>query len=96
MSLAGLKEQIVRVLPATGALYAAIGLPVNLPGLEFQGVKSLASSEHAQRLLKVSGEIVNLRPGVNKVPPIEIGARRGRAAALSLDRNGTEAEARGQ
>jgi hypothetical protein len=72
MSLAGLKEQMVRVLPASGALYAAIGLPVNLPGLEFRGVKSLASGDHAQRLLKVSGEITNLRSGLNKVPPIEV------------------------
>jgi hypothetical protein len=72
MSLAGLKEQMVRLLPASSAIYAAIGLPVNLPGLEFRGVKSFASSDHAQRLLKVSGEITNLRPGFNKVPPIEV------------------------
>jgi hypothetical protein len=53
MSLAGLKEEIVRVMPATGALYAAAGLPVNLRGLEFRGVTSRVSAENAQRLLKV-------------------------------------------
>jgi hypothetical protein len=72
MSLAGLKEQIVRVMPATGALYAAAGLPANLRGLEFRGVTSRVSAENAQRMLKVQGEIANLRPGVNPIPPIEV------------------------
>jgi hypothetical protein len=30
------------------------------------------SGESAQRLLKVQGEIANLRPGPNPVPPIEL------------------------
>ena len=72
MSLAGLKEQIVRAMPATGALYAAAGLPVNLRGLEFRGVTSRVSAENAQRLLKVQGEIANLRSGLTQVPPIEV------------------------
>ena len=72
MSLAGLKEEIVRVIPASSALYAAAGLPVNLRGLEFRGVTSRMSGEASQRLLKVQGEIANLRPGLNPVPPIEV------------------------
>ncbi|MBV8848599.1 MAG: hypothetical protein JOZ16_03335 [Methylobacteriaceae bacterium] len=72
MSLAGLKEQAVRAVPATAALYAAAGMPVNIRGLEFRGVTSRVSAENTQRLLKVRGEIANLRPGVNAVPPIEI------------------------
>jgi hypothetical protein len=72
MSLAGLKEQIVRAMPATSALYAAAGLPVNARGLEFRGVTSRVSGENSQRLLKVQGEIANLRPGLNPVPPIEV------------------------
>ncbi len=75
MCLVGLKEQIVRVLPASGALYAALGLPVNLRGLEFRSVKSDVSEEKSRRVLKVSGEIANLRPGLNRVPPIEIMVR---------------------
>jgi hypothetical protein len=72
MSLAGLKEQIVRAAPATSALYAAAGFPVNLRGLEFRGVTSRVSAEPSQRLLKVQGEIANLRRGRNPVPPIEV------------------------
>ena len=72
MSLAGLKEQIVRAVPATSALYAAAGLPVNVRGLEFRGVTSRVSAENSQRLLKVQGEIVGLRPGFTPVPPIEL------------------------
>jgi hypothetical protein len=72
MSLAGVRKQIVRAVPATSALYAAAGLPVNLRGLEFRGVTSQVSGESAQRLLKVQGEIANLRPGPNPVPPIEL------------------------
>jgi hypothetical protein len=40
MSPAGVRKQIVRAVPATSALYAAAGLPVNLRGLEFRGVTS--------------------------------------------------------
>ena len=65
MSLACVRKQIVRAVPATSALYAAAGLPVNLRGLEFRGVTSQVSGESAQRLLKVQGEIANLRPGPN-------------------------------
>ena len=72
MSLVGLKEQIVRVVPASGPVYAAAGLPVNVRGLEFRGVTSRVAGENAQRLLKVQGEIANLRPGSNQVPPIEV------------------------
>src|SRR5438270_11601968 len=72
MSLAGLKEQIVRALPASGALYAAAGLPVNVRGLEFRGVTSRVAGENAQRLLKVQGEIANVRSGLTQVPPIEV------------------------
>lgn len=72
MSLVGLKEQIVRAFPASSALYAAAGLPVNLRGLEFRQVKSVVSAANAQRLLKVEGEIANLRPRLNSVPPIEL------------------------
>jgi hypothetical protein len=72
MSLVGLKEQIVRVLPASSALYAAVGLPVNLRGLEFRGVKSVVSEASTQRLLQVKGEIANLRPGLTSVPAIEL------------------------
>jgi hypothetical protein len=72
MALVGLKEKIVQVLPASGALYAAAGLPVNLRGLEFRGVTSVVSEANSQHLLKVRGEIANLRPGLNQVPPIEL------------------------
>jgi hypothetical protein len=77
MCLVGLKEHIVRVLPASGALYAAAGLPVNLRGLEFRSVKSDVSEEKSRRILKVSGEITNLRTGLNHVPPIEVMVRGG-------------------
>jgi hypothetical protein len=72
MSLAGLKEEIVRLAPASASLYAAAGLPVNLRGLEFRGVTSRVTAENSQRLLKVQGEIANLRSGLNQVPPIEM------------------------
>jgi hypothetical protein len=75
MSLAGLKEEIVRVVPASAPLYAAAGLPVNLRGLEFRAVTSRLSGENAQRLLKVQGEIANLSPGLATVPPIEVVVR---------------------
>jgi hypothetical protein len=72
MSLVGLKEQIVRAVPASGALYAAIGMPVNVRGLEFRGVTSRVAGENGQRLLKVKGEIANLRSAPTQVPRVEV------------------------
>lgn len=75
-ALAGLflgRAQVVRLLPETAALYAVIGLPVNLRGLEFERVRGELVREGNARLLVVEGEIVNPGETSLAVPPIALG-----------------------
>ena len=69
------RTHIVRTVPATAALYASIGLPVNLRGLEFRAVRSELVSAGADTVLVVEGEIANISGRDAPVPPIEIGVR---------------------
>lgn len=75
-ALAGMflgRAQIVRVLPETAALYAAIGMPVNLRGFAFENVRSELVREGEARLLVVEGEIANIKDVSLAVPPVLIG-----------------------
>jgi len=75
MAAIGFRAPIVKAAPATGALFAAIGLPVNLKGLEFRNVKSIIVEAGGQKMLGVEGEIVNLRAARNDVPQLELAVR---------------------
>lgn len=75
MALIGLREKIVRIAPPAAALYSAIGLKVNLAGLELRGVSSKIVTEGARKVLTVEGEIVNLRREANRVPPVTLSVR---------------------
>jgi hypothetical protein len=69
------RAQVVRAVPATAALYASIGLPVNLRGLEFHAVRSELVTAGTDTVLVVEGEIANISGRDAPVPPIEIGVR---------------------
>ena len=47
VALVGARNEVVRYLPQTASLFAAIGLPVNLRDLKFENVK--ISKEDAER-----------------------------------------------
>jgi predicted Zn finger-like uncharacterized protein len=69
------RAHLVRMVPATAALYAAVGLPVNLRGIEFRGVRSELVGGGAETFLIVEGEVANISGRDAPVPPIEIGLR---------------------
>ena len=69
------RAHVVRMFPATAALYAGVGLPVNLRGIEFRGVRSELVGSGAETFLVVEGEIANISGRDAAVPPIEIGLR---------------------
>ena len=69
------RDAIVRAAPPLAGAYAAIGLPVNLNGLQWRDVKTRVVVESAQRVLAVEGEIRNLRDHTRPVPDIELSLR---------------------
>ena len=66
---------IVRAVPETAALFAALGLPVNLVHLALDDVTSTTGMEAGRPVLLVEGRIANVTRGNAPVPPVSIAIR---------------------
>ena len=75
MTVLGARAAIVRHLPATASLYAGIGLPVNLRGLELRHVTSTLIGEGAQRVLAIEGDIANITRTEASLPLLLVSVR---------------------
>jgi hypothetical protein len=75
MALIALREKIVDVAPPAAKGFAAIGLPVNLAGLELREVRSHIEMDGARKVLAVEGEIANTRRESRSVPPVALTVR---------------------
>ncbi len=73
--LLGARQTIVANLPVTAKAYAAIGMPVNLDGLDLRGVSSVMKTEDGGRFLLIRGEIVNLRERTGNLPNLQLALR---------------------
>ena len=69
------RTDIVCLLPQTAALYAAIGLPVNLRGLEFEDVRMSRADQDGVNVLVVEGAIVNVTRRALEVPRLRLAVR---------------------
>ncbi len=69
------RAEIVAMAPATGGLYAAIGLPVNLVGLAIADVSARLGAGGDKSLLAVEGALVNLRGKETAAPNLRIALR---------------------
>ena len=76
------RQAIVRRVPAAARVYAALGLPVNLRGLDLRRVTSTMAGDGPLRVLAVEGEIANLAAGETAVPQIEVSVRGGDAQII--------------
>ena len=74
-ALIALREKIVAVAPPAAKAFAAIGLPVNLAGLELRQVRSHIEMDGARKVLAVEGEIANTRRESRSVPPVALTVR---------------------
>jgi len=82
LTLAG-RERIVTRVPAADRVFAAIGLPVNLAGVEFRNIVSKVTEIDGQKVLAVTGEIVNLRSAAaTPMPGLKLTARGADGRAL--------------
>lgn len=70
-----LRNEVVSVLPGAAGVYAAIGYPVNLRGLEFHNVGFETLIENGLPVLSVRGEVVNVTDKPVQVPDISYSLR---------------------
>jgi len=73
--LIGWRSNVVRWLPQTASLYAAIGLPVNLRGLVFADVTTERETHDGVEVLLVQGTIVNDAKRPVEVPRLRFSVR---------------------
>lgn len=78
----GLRHTIVAAVPETAVLYQRLGLPVNLRGLELQGIKSMIMQENGVELLIVQGDIANITGKTQSVPPLQFSVRDAKGAEI--------------
>lgn len=76
------REAVVRRLPASARLYAAVRLPVNPAGLELRAVRSELVIDGAERLLVVEGEVVNVAKREIELPDLALAVRSAEGQAL--------------
>lgn len=75
VALIGARADLVRYLPQTASLFAAIGLPVNLRNLKFDKVKITKETTDGVSILVIEGRIVNLAGKPTDVPRLRFSAR---------------------
>ena len=75
VALLGARKDVVRYLPQTASLFAAIGLPVNLRNLKFEKVRISREAEDGVSILIVEGAIVSEAGKPVEVPRLRFAAR---------------------
>ena len=71
----GARHGLVEQVPAMAQVYGAIGLPVNLDGLELRDVTSTLKTDAQGRHLLVKGQIINVRDRTGKLPNLRLALR---------------------
>lgn len=75
VALVGARSEVVRYLPQTASLFAAIGLPVNLRNLKFDNVRITKENADGVNVLVVEGVIVSTSGKAAEVPRLRFAAR---------------------
>jgi predicted Zn finger-like uncharacterized protein len=75
VALVGARSEVVRYLPQTASLFAAIGLPVNLRNLKFENVHISKDAQDGVNILIVEGMIVSTSDKPAEVPRLRFAAR---------------------
>jgi predicted Zn finger-like uncharacterized protein len=75
VALIGARSEVVRYMPQTASLFAAIGLPVNLRNLKFENVRISKDTLDGVNALVVEGSIVSTSDKPAEVPRLRFAAR---------------------
>jgi predicted Zn finger-like uncharacterized protein len=81
-ALVGWRSDVVRVMPGTASLFAAIGLPVNLRGLALTDVTTTRESHDGATILVVQGVITNISKQPRDVPRIRLAVKNDKGAVV--------------
>jgi len=81
-ALIGWRSDVVRVVPGTASLFAAIGLPVNLRGLALNDITTTREAHEGATILVVQGTITNISKQQRDVPRIRLAVRNGKGAVV--------------
>jgi predicted Zn finger-like uncharacterized protein len=65
-----LRTDLVRWFPSLAGLYSAIGLPVNVVGLEFEDSKTLTSFRGGKPVMLITSRIRSVSAEIVAVPPV--------------------------
>jgi predicted Zn finger-like uncharacterized protein len=69
------RSAVVKVFPQAGSLFALVGLPVNLRGMEFENLKTSQEFQDGVTVLVVEGTIVNKTRSSVEVPRLRFALR---------------------
>jgi len=75
VAIVSARDEVVRYLPQTASLFAAIGLPVNLRHLKFENVRISKEVQDGVNILIVDGAIVSTTNKRAAVPRLRFAAR---------------------
>lgn len=75
MAALGGKARVVAAFPPSEAVFAALGLPVNLSGLSLGEIRSTVVTGDGPPTLTLEGHITNLRSDPTSVPALRIAVR---------------------
>jgi hypothetical protein len=75
VALIGARTEVVRYLPQTASLFAAIGLPVNVRQLAFENVRITREKLDGATILAIEGKIVSKSNRPVEVPRLRFAAR---------------------
>ncbi len=76
------RTDIVRAFPSLAGTYEALGLGVNVVGLEFRDVKTLLALRRGADVMQVDARIYSVAPGKVDVPPVVVTLLNDDGAAL--------------
>jgi predicted Zn finger-like uncharacterized protein len=82
LGVIGWRVDIVRAVPQTASLYAALGLPVNLRGLVLAGVTTEAMTNEGVPVLLIQGQIVSTAKRTVEVPRLRFAIRNARGIEI--------------
>jgi predicted Zn finger-like uncharacterized protein len=81
-ALIGWRTDVVRLMPQTASLFAAIGLPVNLRGLAFSDITTTTEAHDGVTMLLVQGTITNISKQPRDVPRIRLAMKNAAGAEV--------------